>query len=859
MKRKIFKITGIAALVFILFFAGAVVWIKLFFPVDKVRRLVESTIEETTGRECSVGQVGVSFRWGFAVNLSRIEVASHPDETSPYFFRTDNLYLRFRLLPLLMRRVEVTSLSVLRPEIYLVRDKDGSLNLTPTLEKKPGEVKEKPREEPGFSLLLLAVSVEDATLHYLDQASGLEIAFGPLDARFALSGLKDSQSPAGIAGRARLEGIRSASSQAFNRLGAFLPLQIDLSASLADSVGKMSFQQVSLESLALDFNGIRLAGTGRLSGMGTDNFGYSVSLEGATDELAPLIGVLDESGKPGGMVKELEGRIQLTATLESSPGAERGAEFVLKAGLEDLAASVDGLPWRVSGLNGELILDKSQLKLENIEARIGRNPLSLDGRILIEQDYPFSLHLQVPLELDDLPLLIPALDGWQVAGKIEADLRLAGLLENITGLYADGTLTGENLAFKPPQGGSRLEMPGVYFSLSGHDIEKGEIELFAGGSRLNLRAAIRNYTALLFQEKMDPSTASWTLDAAGASLSLSDFFPADSVGGEKDGEKQSALKNYNLPFSLGSGSGTLKAGKLAVTPEIALDSVELAFSVRDSLINIQRLNAGLFSGRLTGGGSIALGKTDIPGYGLDLVATRVNASELLNPFSKLGNYLTGEVSTGLRLDRRKGGEKALDSNITGNVEFTLHQGRLAGWPALQNLARLTKIEELNDLAIEQWIGSFQIRDERVYADDLEMGTTVSDLLVSGSVGFDGSLDYSLALVLSEDLTRKYRSKLPGEIASLLTGNEDKLELNFTIGGTTEEPGVNWDTRPVARRLSRKLGSQLNKLIDRLLPFRPKDTDTSETADSAEAQPKDEPAKDLPGFLRKLLKKKEEPK
>lgn len=633
MKRKVFRIAGITALVLLVLFAGLAVWLKLFFPADGVRRLVESTVERTTGRQCSVGEVGISFRRGFAVNLSEIEVASHPDEITPYFLRIDNLYLKFRLLPLLMRRVEIASLSLIRPEIYMERDKTGVLNATRVFREKPGEPQKVParEKEVGFSLVLLAVSAEEATVYYLDQRNKLEMALGPLEAHFALSGLEHAEPSPTIEGRVHLEGIKSSSSETFFRLGAFLPLEMNFSASFARAGEKLSFEEISLKSITLDFTGIRLTGTGRLDGLGKKDLGYSVSLEGTADELTPLSGLLTESGKPGGLVEELEGRIQLAARIEHKPGAEQGPEF------------------------------------------------------------------------------------------------------------------------------------------------------------------------------------------------------------------------------------SLQAGRLNVTPEIALDSVKLAFRVRDSLITIQRIDAGFFSGRLAGNGSITLGKAGLPGYALDLKAVRVSVGELLSPFSKLGSYLTGLVSTEIHLERQRGGEKSLDENLSGHAEFTLSQGRLTGWPALERLARLTKIEELKDLAIEQWIGKFEISNERVYGDNLEIKTTVSDLLVSGSVGFDGSLDYSLTLVLSENLTRKYRSRLPGEVASLLTGKKDRLELDFKIGGTTDDPLVNWDMRPVARRLGRKLGRQLDKLIDRLLPSKPKDADsTGAGSDRIGAQSGDKPVKELPGFLKKLLEEKKEP-
>ena len=127
------------------------------------------------------------------------------------------------------------------------------------------------------------------------------------------------------------------------------------------------------------------------------------------------------------------------------------------------------------------------------------------------------------------------------------------------------------------------------------------------------------------------------------------------------------------------------------------------------------------------------------------------------------------------------------------------------------------------------------------------------MLVSGAMGFDGSLDYSLDLLLNKNLTEKYRSRLPGEITSLLTGSEDRIELNLNIGGTTVDPKVSWNTKPVARRLEKKIGSQLNKLVDRLLPgANITKTSSATVTDSTNSA---QPTQQLPGLLKKFIEEK----
>ena len=854
MLKKIIKILGIACLALLLLFGGVALWLTLFFPADQIRAQIEKQVQKATGRECRVGSAGISIWRGFALDLKDLRIAALEGESAPCLLGVEDLYLKMKLLPLLRKRIEIVSLSIVAPELYLERDRNGELNLA-----RKAAREEKPAEEPGekmFSLILYSVSVERAMAHYLDRRDSLELALGPLDGRFVLLD-RGPQDPLLVGSEVTLAGLKSPGSELFEKLAVVFPLRLNGTFRFDPDQGDLS-----CADLQLRLAGFELSGKTDLSGVGKDTLAYSLELQGGAGNLQELAGLLSAFVTKGVKIDAKGGELKLAASLRGSAPSESGPEYSLGLTLAGLQAQVEGFPRRIGVRLAQLRLTPGGLELEKVEAALGADTLKLSGRVALEQGNPFSLRLTAGLTLDDLPRFVPALAGWRTAGKLKAALDLKGELEKALAARAEGTLEGRALSFRPPDSLITYEFPRLSLRLAGDNLEDLKLQLSAGRSRLELSAAIRNYRAFLPAEFIGADKAAdWDMRLQAAVLDVNDFYMRDSVTGELTGWMAES-KSAEIPHSFGRGTLALHADTLIVSPVLGLRDAELSLTVRDSLVRLERIGGRAFAGRLNGTGRFSLTGRGLSAFRFDLGADSLSARALLTPFSSLGRSLDGLVRSDFHLLAESGDADKLLQNLSGTAEFSLTEGQIRGWPVLVSLANLTGIEELRDLVLDDWTGKFTIRDQRVYGENLRIGSPVSDLRFEGSSGFDGTLDYSLALVLSEALTRKYRGRMPGEISSLLTGNENRLELNLKIGGTTDQPKVSWDSRPVAERLTKKLGGQLNKLFDRLLPGSGKAAADSAAADSSvargdsTAQPAaGDAAKKIPGLLKNLLKKK----
>ena len=859
MNKRKKKIAGWSFLTVLILSGVFTLALKIWFPAEKIKQIVEERLSTETGRECNISQAGISIWRGFSIVLTDLEIAALPGESSNRLLFTERLFLKVKLLPLLKRRVEIVSFTLDRPELWLEVDKGGRLGAADVFAQAPEKEDEAvpaAREGTSFELLILSARIEKALIHYLDRRDTLEMTIGPLDAELSMNRVRGDNRTE-IKSRIDVDKLSVSNSETFSDLSAELfPLRLDLLATLQSEGEHISFGTIDFSQIELDLAGIEIGGKGNLHEFGSKSFSYQFGLQGGTDNLTRLLSLIPMRDDNDSWIKEINGTLSLETSISGSAAEKDGPEYSVTVGLKNISAQFKDITRPVSGLNATLVLDKKALVLKNLNASFGEDPLSMDGKLSLgTKNYPFSLNVKSSLRIDDLPRGISGISDWQAHGKVDSNLRFYGQMSRLIDVMADGKLFGSDIEITAPGETGTIKIPRVEIIAAGPDLKKISLELSMKSSQLNIEAEINQYHALLFQGKYNPLNSNWTLKVRGGSLNLTDFIETGDRDSAKTVDQDSPLKDFRMPFSLGRGSGTIQVNSLTLKAGIELKDVELAFNALDRTVSVYHLKSRLFSGDMNGTGEIQLPREGLPGYLLDLKADKVNAGELLSPFSKLGNYLSGKVSTDMHLERESGSGDLLTDGLLGNADFTLDQGTLADWPALNSLSGLTGIDELKRMQIDNWVGRLKIADGKVRGEDLRINTSVSDMLVSGTMGFDGGLDYSLDLLLNKNLTEKYRSRLPGEITSLLTGNEDRIELNLNIGGTTVDPKVSWNTKPVVRRLEKKIGGQLNKLVDRLIPgMNNNNKDSSDTVTDSTSST--QPAQQLPGLLKNLLKRKE---
>ena len=183
MRKRIQKISIFIGIPLILLLCGALVFVQSESFRNWVEKRLETELRNrlTDDYTISVGNIEGSIFGNVTIRSIKIAEVSKTDEP---VISTQKVVLKYNLLQLLRRKVEITELTVDAPEIRAKTGLDGKLNLSNIFRENPSD-----EDTPQFSFALEDVRLNSGKIDYTDTQRDLEISVqevtltlnGPLD------------------------------------------------------------------------------------------------------------------------------------------------------------------------------------------------------------------------------------------------------------------------------------------------------------------------------------------------------------------------------------------------------------------------------------------------------------------------------------------------------------------------------------------------------------------------------------------------------------------------------------------------------------------------------------------------------
>jgi AsmA protein len=284
--------------------------------------LVEAQIRAVTGLELVInGAIDVSVFPASYVSFH--EVGLKGGGTTDPALQVDVLTANLRLLPLLLRRFEISDVMMLRPHIHVVRDGNGDSNWTPFVDTIARAMKPGAENQVSFS----EIRIQDGELNYEDTANhvsevlsdiDLSLAWPSISRSFAATGQFDWRGE-------RVDGSISASDfvamLSGDRSGlkarlASAPLKLAFDGTVANRTSLMMEGTATIDSVSLR-NALRWMGQAPPAGGGFGRFALKAraNLVGGSVALTNVNVELDGNVAEGVMTFASNGRQTLQATL----------------------------------------------------------------------------------------------------------------------------------------------------------------------------------------------------------------------------------------------------------------------------------------------------------------------------------------------------------------------------------------------------------------------------------------------------------------------------------------------------------------------------------------------------------------
>jgi len=174
---KLFKILMFLLIFIVLAVAGLSIFIRYYLTEERLKAVIVPQAEKALGRKVELDSIKVSLLKGITIT----DFAIKEEDEKEDFLRAKEFVFRYDLMPLLQKKIVVSQIKIIKPEIKLVRYKNGRFNYESLRVLKTGEANSKSPKTPStaeaaalpLALTIDSIVVEDAHIAFTDEKKEL--------------------------------------------------------------------------------------------------------------------------------------------------------------------------------------------------------------------------------------------------------------------------------------------------------------------------------------------------------------------------------------------------------------------------------------------------------------------------------------------------------------------------------------------------------------------------------------------------------------------------------------------------------------------------------------------------------------
>jgi len=649
--RKVVLISSIVVGAFVLIAAGlaAYAYFNLSALVARNQDRILARVSGALGRQVAVGKIQAQVGWGVSVDVSGLTIADDPAFSSKPFLAAGDVKVHVEFLPLLAGEARVSSLELSKPDIRLVMNANGDLNVE-SIGANPGEAagaKEKERSQRTkksslADLSIKALSIEDGEIYFNDlgeKATPIRVhhlnfdvtnfnaaSSFDVETKFAFPGDVQNVAASGKLGPLLNRGVLDAS-------GIPVDLTLQLDSILLDSFRPLADIGPQIPP------GLSIPDAASINGT-VHGTVATLAIALSTDLTANRVAYTTIFNKPAGTA--------MTVNVNGTWGDQlQIASVILKLSDLELTAS------RISGVTGP----------QPLSAQLDSNSFNLAN----------------------LGPMINAVADYGVAGmgEVHGTVTLNPNAPTVDGIV---TLKQAALKLRPSVQGGISDLNGSISFANGVGVV-APTSFALGSAHASVEGRV---------ESLSPLRASYALKADSVRLAQilagrpnSDVVNRLDVNGIANGE----ISSPRLSATIRSADGSLQ--------NVAYNNLDLTAAYFNRRVSARPLSVGLFGGSISADADAEFG--EVPTFDTTLTMRNLNIEEGLRSQNieaahTLRGYLTGNVAaTGSGADWER-----IRPTLRGSGRVSIANGKLVGVnivaDALNAVARAPGVSQLVNVA-----------------------------------------------------------------------------------------------------------------------------------------------------------------
>ncbi len=765
--------------------AIAQVALMVLFPPAKVRALVQDQLRSALARDVRFADASLGIWPPVRLTVRKLELAEPGGFERGAAFSTDAVNLDLDVFALLSKKVRVNTLALEKPAIHLLLRADGTTNFDSLgAPPRPGAA-----QGPAMDLELKTFAIHGGRVLVDDLKGGKRTAFD-LETKTGLV-VEGNGQRIGTTGHTEITGL------------AFGPLTATRLADLNQGLAKLVFRfehagkfdapskRLALEKLALQLDRTQVGLSGLVDDVGP-HARFDLRAQADHLDFGQVLAWVAVADAPA--VKGLSGSGTMAFDLKirgAAPAPGTAAALPAIAGwlrVQDGAFQYAGAPADVKQLAFEARFAPDSVGVPDLRAIVAGQPVRAQFAAQRFADPLVRFAVQGNVDLAAVSPLLAQQTGdakTKLTGRVDLDVRGSGRAKDPGSLALDGRADLHGVGVSKPDLPKPIENVNGTVLLSPQRAAVQHLTAKAGQSSFTLDANVTRPLALMAKPDSVPP-AGVDFDFRSPYLDLAELLPTTPGA-------------PFLPNAKGGGKvaiDRLKQGKLDVT------KVAAQIALTPAALESPAFSLAGYGGTVTGSAQFDLHDTAKPVYAVKAKVAGAKADDLLSAWTPAKGLLQGTIDTNIDFSGRGQTPDDVKRSLTLVGLASLLQGQLGPGPALTALSEYVKIPQLKEVKFKDLKLPMRIVQGRLVTDPVTMNGSSGDWVLSGAVGFDGSLDYAVSVTLPPDAVAALQAR-SALAAGALADDQGRMLLDLRVTGTAKSPRIAWDTQAMRARLAGK--------------------------------------------------------
>ncbi len=469
-----------------------------------------------------------------------------------------------------------------------------------------------------------------------------------------------------------------------------------------------------------------------------------------------------------------------------------------------LPKSVDNINVNIDANNPNGNPDATVIDVNKFHVEMAGNPVDVVMHVKTPVSDPnLKGTVKGKVVLASVKEFVPLEKGDDMNGTITADIDIDGRMSSIEKekyeeFKAAGTLTVADMNYKTASlpyevliKAMNLNFTPKFVELTAFDSKMGKTDIQANGK-------IEDFMQYIFKDSLIKGNFNMTSNLIDLNELMASTDTAAATPAAADTSALSIIEvPRNIDFVLNS-----KIGKV-LYDTYDMTNMEGNIEIKNAKVDMTNLRMNMLDGSMVMNGYYETQNIKKPtiNYNLDIkdfdIQKSFNAFNTVQKFAPIGKYAKGKFSTSLKnLKGTLNADMMPDMNtLSGNGNLKTNAVAVEGFEPFVKLADALKNEKLKKMEFSNVDVSYEFKDGRVQVKPFKTKVSKVDAEISGSTGFDQTIDYKWDMEMStKDLPGQATSVVNNLLqqanskgANLTMG--DKVKLTALIGGTVTKPVI----------------------------------------------------------------------